>query len=158
MKRRIFLGLAPLFILLLVMGGCAVSLFARLGNSVDVILRENFRSVVAGQGMKEAAERMDSALFFSLVGEEERGMKMYGQNLPLFQENLDLELHNITLPGEQELADKIRNLQQQYTARARTFWKTMDLETRRKTYFSEMLPMFTAIKDTAQEIILHQSG
>ena len=58
MKQRIFFGLAPLFILLLVMGGYAVSLFARLGNSVDVILRENFRSVVAGQQMKETAERM----------------------------------------------------------------------------------------------------
>jgi hypothetical protein len=62
---RIFFGLAPLFILLLVMGGYAVSLFARLGNSVDVILRENFRSVVAGQQMKESAERMDSALFLN---------------------------------------------------------------------------------------------
>jgi two-component system, NtrC family, sensor histidine kinase KinB len=81
MKQRIFFGLAPLFILLVVMGGYAVSLFARLGNSVDVILRENFRSVVAGQQMKETAERMDSALSFSLVGEEERGLKMYDSDL-----------------------------------------------------------------------------
>ena len=70
------------------MGGYAVSLFAKLGNSVDVILRENYRSVLAGQQMKESAERMDSALFFSLVGEEERGRKMYAQNLPLFRDSL----------------------------------------------------------------------
>ena len=153
MKQRIFFGLAPLFILLVVMGGYAVALFARLGNSVDVILRENFRSVVAGQQMKEAAERMDSALFFSLVGEEEQGMKMYAQNLPIFQENLDLELHNITLPGEQMLADKTKDLHLQYADRARIFWATKDIELRRKMYFSEMLPTFTGIKDTAQEII-----
>jgi len=153
MKQRIIFGLAPLFILLVVMGAYAVSLFARLGNSVDVILRENFRSVVAGQQMKESAERMDSALFFSLVGEEERGLKMYGQNVPVFQENLDLELHNITLPGEQELANKVRDLHQQYVTRARSFWDTTDMDVRRKMYFGEMLPMFTAIKDTAQEII-----
>ena len=68
MKQRIFIGLAPLFVLLIVTGVYAVLLFAKLGNSVDVILRENFRSVVAAQQMKESAERMDSALFFSLVG------------------------------------------------------------------------------------------
>src|ERR1700742_4254639 len=98
MKQRIFLGLAPLFVLLIAMGAYAVSLFTKLGNSVDVILRENFRSVVAGQQMKETAERMDSALFFSLEGEEERARKMYTENLPVFRQNLDLEMHNITLP------------------------------------------------------------
>jgi len=153
MKRRIFLGLAPLFVLLIAMGAYAVSLFTKLGNSVDVILRENFRSVVAGQQMKESAERMDSALFFSLVGEEERARKMYTEDLPVFRENLDLEMHNITLPGEQELADKVQHLHNRYAERAEVFWKTADIETRRKMYFSEMLPAFTEVKDTAQDII-----
>jgi two-component system, NtrC family, sensor histidine kinase KinB len=153
MKRRIFIGLAPLFLLLLAMGAYAVSLFAKLGSSVDVILRENYRSVLAGQQMKETAERMDSALFFSLVGEEERGRKMYDQNLPLFRESLDLELHNITLPGEQELANNAKNLHERYAGRAQEFWGMKDIAARRSTYFGEMLPTFTEIKDTAQEII-----
>ena len=89
MKKRILFGLAPLFVLLLVMGVYAVALFTKLGNSVDVILKENFRSVVAGQEMKEASERMDSALSFALVGEEERGRKMYEQNLKAFRASLN---------------------------------------------------------------------
>ncbi len=153
MKQRIFLGLAPLFVLLVATGAFAVSLFAKLGSSVDVILRENFRSVLAGQQMKETAERMDSALSFSLAGEEERGRKMYAENLPAFRENLRIELANITLPGEQELADKVERLHGEYAARAEAFWKTNENEARRKMYFGEMLPAFTEIKDTAQEII-----
>ena len=153
MKQRIFLGLAPLFILLIATGVYAVTLFAKLGNSVDVILRENFRSVIAGQEMKEAAERMDSALFFSLAGEEERGRKMYEQNVPVFRENLDMELHNITLPGEQALADTVKALHAGYIQRAEMFWATPEIEARRKMYFGEMLPAFTKIKDSAQEII-----
>src|SRR5258708_536178 len=128
MKQRIFLGLSPLFLLLIAMGGYAFSLFAKLGNSVDVILRENFRSVVAGQQMKETAERMDSALIFSLVGEEERARKMYAENLPVFRKNLDDEMHNITLPGEQALADKVQQLHDRYTKRADIFWQTPDIE------------------------------
>ncbi|HXA10290.1 MAG TPA: ATP-binding protein [Chthoniobacterales bacterium] len=153
MKRRIFFGLAPLFILLIAMGLYAVTLFTNLGNRVDVILRENFRSVLAGQQMKETAERMDSALSFSLVGEEERGRKLYAQNLPGFRENLRIELDNITLPGEAELAAKVKQLHEKYAARAEAFWATPDIEARRKMYFGEMLPVFTEIKDTAQEII-----
>src|SRR5450432_1105666 len=153
MKRRIFFGLAPLFILLVATGTYAVALFAKLGNSVDVILRENFRSVLAGQQMKETAERMDSALFFSLVGEEERGRKLYAQNLPSFRESLRTELGNITLPGEAELAEKVKQSHEKYAARAEVFWATPNIEERRKMYFGEMLPAFTETKDTAQEII-----
>ena len=153
MKRRIFFGLAPLFILLIAMGLYAVTLFTKLGNRVDVILRENFRSVLAGQQMKETAERMDSALFFSLAGEEERGRKMYAQNLPAFRESLRAELGNITVPGEAELAEQLKQSHEKYAARAETFWTTPDFEERRKMYFGEMLPLFTQIKDTAQEII-----
>jgi signal transduction histidine kinase/HAMP domain-containing protein len=153
MKQRIFLGLAPLFILLIVIGAYAVTLFTKLGSSIDVILRENFNSVLAGQQMKETAERMDSALFFSLVGEEDRASKMYAENLPVFRENLRIEQNNITLPGEQELADKVQRLHTQYAARAEAFWQTKDSAARRKMYFGEMLPTFTEIKDTAQDII-----
>jgi NtrC-family two-component system sensor histidine kinase KinB len=153
MKRRIFFGLAPLFILLIAMGLYAVTLFTKLGNRVDVILRENFRSVLAGQQMKETAERMDSALFFSLAGEEERGRKMYLQNLPAFRESLHAELGNITVPGEAELAEQLKQAHEKYATRAEAFWSTRDLEERRKMYFGEMLPLFTQIKDTAQEII-----
>jgi signal transduction histidine kinase len=153
MKKRIFLGLAPIFVLLVAMGVYAVSLFTKLGNSVDVILRENFRSVIAGQQMKETAERMDSALSFSLVGEEERARKLFDQNLPVFRESLNTELHNITVPGEGALAEKVQKLHERYVKNAEIFWQMSSVEARRKMYFDEMLPTFTAVKDTAQEII-----
>jgi two-component system, NtrC family, sensor histidine kinase KinB len=153
MKRRIFLGLAPIFVLIVMMGAYAILLFAKLGTRVDVILRENFRSVLAGQQMKEASERMDSGLFFSLVGEEERGRGLYRQNLPVFEEGLRIESGNVTLPGEDKLAAELRRLHDVYSARAEAFWQTADLEKRRTMYFSELLPLFTKIKDTAQEII-----
>src|SRR5262249_52183964 len=153
LRNRILLGLAPIFILLIAMGIYAVLLFTRLGGAIDVILRENFRSVLAAQNMKEAAERMDSGLFFTLVGEEERGRNLYEQNLPIFRENLNIELNNITLPGERELAEKVAQLHQRYVEREKTFDATPDLNTRREMYFREMLPTFTEIKDTANTIL-----
>ena len=108
MKRRILLWLCPILILFVGVGLYAVLLFNRLGGSIDVILRENYQSVLAGQQMKESAERMDSGLSFGLAGEERRGRDLFNENTPLFQKSLRDELNNITIPGEGEIAEKIR--------------------------------------------------
>jgi signal transduction histidine kinase len=153
MRKRILIGLLPLFVLLLVTGIYAVSLFAKLGGAVDVILRENYMSIVASQNMKESAERMDSALFFTLAGEDDRARKMYSENLPVFEKNLAVENGNITVPGERKLAEKLTGIHARYVARADEYLKTNDLDARRKMYFGEMLPMFTEVKDTAQAVL-----
>jgi len=153
MRRRIFLGLLPLLILLVVVGGYGIALFTHLGGAVDVILRENYRSIVAAQNMKESAERMDSALLFTLAGEEDRGRKMYEENLPVFERNLKAELNNITIPGEGELAQRIEKLHRQYNERATAFFAIPDQVQRRKMYFEDLLPTFTEVKNSAQKIL-----
>jgi NtrC-family two-component system sensor histidine kinase KinB len=153
MKRRILLWFCPILILLLGIGLYAVLLFNRLGGSINVILRENYESVLAGQQMKESAERMDSGLSFALAGEEKRGLDLFNENAPLFQQSLKKELNNITLPGEGEVANKIRTDESRYQELAQNFWNTSDPDARRKMYFSQLLPLFTEIKNNAQEVI-----
>ena len=153
MKRRILLWFCPILVLFLGVGLYAVWLFNRLGPSIDVILKENYQSVLAGQQMKESAERMDSGLSFALAGEERRGRDLFNENDPIFQENLRKELHNITVPGEGELANKISEAEARYQTLAQTFWDTFEAEARRKMYFSQLLPLFTEIKNNAQEVI-----
>ena len=60
LNRRLLLGIAPLLLILLAVGIYAIFLFSKLGGAIDVILRENYVSVVASQHIKEAAEEMDS--------------------------------------------------------------------------------------------------
>ena len=158
MRRRIFLGLLPLLILLVVVGGYGIALFTHLGGAVDVILRENYRSIVAAQNMKESAERMDSALLFTLAGEEDRGRKMYDENLPVFERNLKAELNNITIPGEGELARKVEKLHRQYNERATAFFAIPDQAQRRKMYFEDLLPTFTEVKDSAHKVLELNQG
>jgi two-component system, NtrC family, sensor histidine kinase KinB len=153
MKRRILLWFCPILILFLGVGLYAVWLFNRLGPSIDVILKENYQSVLAGQQMKESAERMDSGLSFALAGEERRGRDLFNENNPIFQENLQRELRNITVPGEGELANKIKEAETRYQTLAQTFWDTSEAEARRKMYFSQLLSLFTEIKNNAQEVI-----
>ena len=85
-------------------------MFSRLGGNIDVILQENYRSVLAAEGMKEALERMDSALLFAIGGEDEQAHAQFAEYRPVFERNLKIEQGNVTLPGEQEMADDLTTL------------------------------------------------
>src|SRR6266404_2068339 len=147
MKRRIFFGIAPILLLVAAIGIYAIVLFRSLGSKIDLLLKENYRSVVAGQQMKESLERMDSAAFFTLVGEDARGRQLYQQNEPIFNQNLRIEEHNVTLPGEQALADSLHSLFANYSSEIAKFWSLTDLNQKRQVYFDTLLPVATRIKE-----------
>ena len=154
LNRRLLLGIAPLLLIFLAVGIYAIFLFSKLGGAIDVILRENYRSVVASQNMKEAAERMDSGLLFALGGEEERGKQLFQQYIPVFEKNSDIESHNITLPGEGDLENKVHQLHSTYMGLAAKFFALAPSDPARRTlYFNELLPTFTDVKETAQRIL-----
>jgi NtrC-family two-component system sensor histidine kinase KinB len=154
LNRRLLLGIAPVLLIFLIVGIYAIFLFSKLGGAIDVILRENYRSVVASQNMKEASERMDSGLLFMLGGEEEKGKKLFQDDVPVFEKNSDLESHNITLPGEGDLENKVKQLHAKYLdGAARFFALSPSYPARRALYFNQLLPAFIEIKATANRIL-----
>jgi two-component system, NtrC family, sensor histidine kinase KinB len=153
MKRRIFLGLAPILVLLAGIGIYAIVLLKALGGKIDLTLKENYRSVVAGRQMKESLQAMDSGLVLTLLGETELGIKIYQQNQEIFARNLVAEEHNITLPGEQQLADTLRQDFTTYQSDVQRFNDAAGTDQKRQFYFSTVQPLGTRIKDTAQQVI-----
>ncbi|MEJ7640358.1 MAG: diguanylate cyclase, partial [Singulisphaera sp.] len=105
LRSRLLVGIAPLLAIMVGLGLWAIVMFSRLGGNIDVILRENYRSVLAAQNMKEALERMDSALLFAVGGQEARAREQFQEFRPTFETNLRIERGNVNLPGEQQLAD-----------------------------------------------------
>ncbi|MFI5324279.1 MAG: ATP-binding protein, partial [Thermodesulfobacteriota bacterium] len=131
-----------------------MSQIRQLGFSIDVILKENYRSVVACQNMKEALERMDSGILFILAGNTEEGLKLIGENTEKFKVALKAELGNVTQPTESEKSLEIEKLFGEYT-------KSIPLATdpsrpfqaRNEAYFSTLLPLFQKIKALSQGIL-----
>ena len=68
LRQKLSLGFGGLLLIILIIGMQSIIQFRDLGQSIDVILRENYRSVVACQEMKEALERMDSGILFTFLG------------------------------------------------------------------------------------------
>jgi two-component system, NtrC family, sensor histidine kinase KinB len=154
LNRRLLLGIAPLLLIFLAVGLYAIFLFSKLGGAIDVILRENYRSVVASQNMKEASERMDAGLLLMLGGEEARGKALFDQYVPVFEKNSDIEAHTITLPGEAELESAVQQSHGQYMKLAAQFFALRAGDpARRALYFNGMLPVFLNVNQTAERIL-----
>ena len=154
LRQKLLLGFGGLLLIMLIGGIQSIIQFRYLGKSIDVILKENYRSVVACQDMKEALERMDSGVIFMFLGYQKEGTDLIRKNESAFGNALDIELHNITVPGEREKATDLKVL---YAAYLESLHKAenqnLPLNLRRQLYFKELLPLFQQVKNTADEIL-----
>jgi NtrC-family two-component system sensor histidine kinase KinB len=154
LRHKIALGFGGLLLIMAVIGVQSVLNISRLGESIDVILRENYRSVIASQQIKEALERIDSGLLFTLIGENERGRDLIEKNSAVFNQALQTELDNITLPGEGEKAAQIRDLFDRYRSQFNDIEDTDFPAARRsEAYFDRLFPLFSQIKGAADGIL-----
>lgn len=154
LRTKLALGFGGLLALLTLLGMLSVVWISRLGGSIDVILRENYQSVVACEEMKESLERMDSGALFALAGDAARGKALAALHDPRFRRALDAELHNITLPGEGPLAYHIRDLYSGYPPNlAQVLDTSLPVAARQAIYFDRMLPLFQEIKAAADQVL-----
>ena len=147
LRTKLLIGVAPTLAIMFALGLWAIVMFHRLGGNIDVILRENYTSILAAEKMKEAVERMDSGLLFAVGGRDEYGRTQFEANRPRFLEQLQIEHANITLRGEKELADALESQFSQYTERCERFF-SLPAEARADFYFQELLPIFNGIRQT----------
>lgn len=155
---RVQLLLSYLALILLMgvaMAGASVS-FLRLGRSIDRILRDNYKSVVAAQSMKEALERIDSSATFYLAGQVARARQQYAANVPPFEAAYRVEAGNITEPGEQQISNDIGSRFADYRRMVeRLLYANPQLPPAqaRAYYFSKLEPAFRSLKQRAQDVL-----
>ena len=143
LRQKISLGFGGLLIIILFIGIQSIIQLSRLGDSIDVILRENYRSVIACQEMKEALERIDSGILFSLQGYTQKGHEQIRINEQAFEKALQVELNNITLPGEGEKATLMQKYFNQYKLALKDAVDSpLSIMHHRQAYFNDLLPLF----------------
>jgi len=69
-RTRILLGYGAGILVLAVVFGWAVANLLTLGRASDLILRENYASILAAENMLATLERQDSQLLYVLLGIE----------------------------------------------------------------------------------------
>jgi two-component system, NtrC family, sensor histidine kinase KinB len=157
LRLRILVTLLPLLALMAILGVAAIVLLNRLGGRIDAILRDNYDSVIYMERLKESLERIDSSFTFALAGQEEKAREQYKEQWPQYLQYLRKEQNNITLPGEQELADRLTAMTNQYRRQGDKFYQRPPGDPRRRDpdYFGTdgLLDRFKSIKETADDIL-----
>jgi signal transduction histidine kinase len=156
LRLKLTMGFLPLLAIVIGLGLWAIVMFYGLGGNIDVILRENYRSVLAAERMKEALERMDSGVMFAISGRNEMARTQFDKFKPEFERQLRVEQGNVTLPGEQQLVDELTADFEVYKKLADQFLELQPQtpEARTELYFSQLLPRFERIKGLADDILL----
>ena len=154
LRQKLSLGFGGLLLIIIIIGVYSVREIAELGVAIDVILRDNYKSVIACEEMKEASERINSGVEFILLGYTNRGGKQITENEIAFEKALNIELNNITIPGEGEKAASLKRLFNDYRTTIRDIQNpNLATNTRKKIYLQQLLPLFRQIRNTADEIL-----
>jgi signal transduction histidine kinase len=168
LRRRILFTLLPILVLVALMGSAGVLLLHRLGGSVDVILRENYESVVAMQDLKEALDRIDSSFQFMLVAGglktpderralEDRARHDFEKNWQAYHAALTRERGNVTIhPTEDELVEHLEGLTKRYHHQGVDFFaKAVPSGDKHQDYYGNagLFDTFGKIKNVADDIL-----
>jgi two-component system, NtrC family, sensor histidine kinase KinB len=151
--RKLLLAQAPLALALAIVGIFSVLVVSYLGRHSQTILKDNYRSVLAAQRMKEAVERMDSAALFIVAGERQKGIEQAAKNRPIFEAELKVQEGNITESGEKEFTEKLRAAWTDYLSKFDRLEKSATPDEAKRLYFAELEGSFYAVKTAADEIL-----
>src|SRR4051794_8240400 len=151
--KKLLLAQAPLAVALAMVGVFSVFVISYLGSHSQTILRDNYRSVLAAQRMKEAIERLDSGALFIIAGQREKGVLQAAANRKRFAAELQVEEDNITEPGETAGARQLHRLWDGYQQGFDALTQLPDSAAAAELYFRTLEPAFLAVKGAADEIL-----
>ena len=152
-RTRLALAQAPLAAGLIVVAAVGLSTVQILAHGSQRILQDNFRSVLAAQRMKEAAERIDSAAVFRAAGRPDKAATQAPPELQAFEAELRVQETNITEPGEEEATRALRAAWDAYRGRFRAFQQISGEVEARRVYFAEMEPLFLRLKEAVDRVL-----
>ncbi|MGC8659816.1 MAG: ATP-binding protein [Desulfomonilaceae bacterium] len=154
-RQKLSLGFGGLLLVILIIGIESVTQLTDLGGSIEIILRENYQSVLACRGMQNALASMNSGILFTFMGYEHEGVDLIRENEAAFQKALDLEFENISLAGEGDKAKRVEKLFSEYKQAINSAMQPgVSLESRRGVYFTHILPLSDKIQSASEEILV----
>ncbi len=117
LRAKLWLGFGGLLILLMAVSGLSIAVINWYSHAIERVLSENYRSVVYGEKMLDALDRLMANAQDLTFGSQARDQgfdRQLAAATTQFQENLDLEKQNITLPGEGEAESNLRTAWRAY--------------------------------------------
>jgi NtrC-family two-component system sensor histidine kinase KinB len=152
-RTKLVIAFAGLLLIVAVVGVVSIHTLNESSRAIQRILRENYDSVAACDHLKVALDKLDRQA--ELCWLEDRP-DLCRQSEPIrgdFEKSLRIQQGNVTLPGEQELTDKLTAAWKGYKQGLDNFYTLADLTQRREFYRGQLLSRSQAVREVAQKII-----
>jgi NtrC-family two-component system sensor histidine kinase KinB len=151
-RSKLMLTMAPLVVALALVGVVSGMVTGILARQPAHIWRDNYRSVLAAERMKESIERIHESVLQDLLGRQEAARSV-PTSMELFERELAVEAANITEPGEGEAVAKMRSHWTDFKRVLAQFRATTALADRQEFAFATLSPAFRSVKQIADEIL-----
>ncbi len=152
-RLKIFAGFMILAIMLLIAGFISIHEFMNIGNYVQKLLDDNYRSIEASRTMVEALEREDSGILLLLMGNWDEGRRILKEGDNLFNKGFLSAENNLTIPGEHKYIERIRK---DYDTYKKTWEKPIvgtDKEGDFEWYYNKSHQSFLQVKESVKQLM-----
>lgn len=156
LRRKLALSYALLIVIILAVSGWAIYHLVHLGRSVDVILVNNYRSILAAENMKEALERIDSSAMFFVASHTDKAREQFTENVKNFEGEFRVAADNITEPGEDQSIAQINAKYSAYKKEIEVFLNSprgASSTELSRIYFERLEPGFLGIKGKLDDLL-----
>ena len=152
LRLKIISGFLILSIMLFAAGALSIYELNRIGQSVESLLDENYKSINASKDMIEALERADSGILLVISGEK-RGVSIIVDADKKFQDAFQIAQNNITIPGEADYLDAILESYKIFTFILRRFTDETPKHVDMEWYFNQVNPFFIDAKSRVNKLM-----
>jgi NtrC-family two-component system sensor histidine kinase KinB len=159
-RAKLVLAMVPLVLAIVAIGVVTALTATRLGANPEEILRQNYQSILASQGMREALERLDAAATLELAGRREslQGADAYRER---FADALLLQEASVFESGERAPTARLRDEWRGYEDAYARFVAASAFASggTAKLYADELRPRLERIKRLLDELVtVNQRG
>jgi NtrC-family two-component system sensor histidine kinase KinB len=151
-RAKLVIAFAGLLLIVVAVGVVSIHTLNESSQAIARILRENYDSVAACDRIKEAMEKLDRQAELCLLEDRPEVCLQSKMVIGNFEKNLRIQQGNVTLPGEQELTNRLTDAWQVYKQNLDNFYALPDLGSRHIFYRQKILPRSQTIRETAQKI------
>lgn len=165
-RQKLITSYGLLIVVIFAVSAWSIYHLVSLGRAIDVILVNNYKSIVAAERMKEALERLDSAALFFIAAQAEKSRRQFADNVARFEEEYAAAASNLTEAGEAQILADIEGQFAAYKSELGGFIAAtgngasgvaaaakVDAGRLSAHYFARLEPGFLALKDRLDNLL-----
>jgi len=150
-RYKIITGFVILGIMLVISGLISIYELTKLGNQVNRLLMDNYRSIDFSKQMNYSLSLQEKAMLLSIQGERDKADSLFSNAVSTFNDYLLKASNNLTIPGEAGTVDSIAIAYSRFKSTAGKFINGISPSL--DQYLNEVNPALQDVRRGVEELL-----